>query len=386
VKLKRLILIVGGLVLLAVLLCVGSGLASRIGEQFTTPTPEAEETPAEVAVRCRGEVVPTVWADLSFDTAGPVAEWFVAEGDFVEAGAPLGRLDATTLELALEEAQAALAAAELELAQAETEHERELAEAELALQTAEARLAQARARFPALTAAEVALQQAIQAEADAAYEYEKAENRPWEWRFEEVRDAYTRAWENARDNLAIAQAEYDAARAEQYASSQELTILEAEVRRARIALERLQEGVDPLLAQEVERARLQVTRAQAELEAATLVAPFGGTVVALHLRPHDWVGTGTPAVTLADLSTLRVETTDLDEWGAAQIRVGSEATVVFNAFDDRTLTGRVVEIGLRGETLPAGDVVYRAVVVLDEPDPDLRWGMTVRITIPLEGK
>jgi hypothetical protein len=93
---------------------------------------------------------------------------------------------------------------------------------------------------------------------------------------------------------------------------------------------------------------------------------------------------GAVAVTLADLPTLRIETTDLDEWGAAQVRVSSEATIIFNAFDDKTLTGRVEEIDLRGERLSAGDVVYRTVIELDEPDPDLRWGMTVRITVPLE--
>ena len=85
-----------------------------------------------------------------------------------------------------------------------------------------------------------------------------------------------------------------------------------------------------------------------------------------------------------DLSKLHMETTDLDEWGAAQIEAGSPATLVFNAFDDKMLTGHVTEIDLRGERLPAGDVVYRAVIELDAPDPDLRWGMTARINFPLE--
>jgi HlyD family secretion protein len=324
------------------------------------------------------------WAELSFSSGGRVAEWFVAEGDVVETGAPLGRLEPAALELALQEAQAGLETAELELAQAQIEHQRQQAEAELALQVAEDRLAQARARFPTLTAAEVTLQQAIQTEADAAYEYEKAVNRPWEWRFEEVQKAYTKAWQDAKDGLAVAQAEYDAAVAEQYASSQELAILDAETQRARIELERLQQGEDPLLARHVEVAHLQVVRAQADLQTSTLTAPFDGTVVALDLRPHDWAQPGVPAITLADLSTLRIETTDLDEWGAAQIGVGSEAEIVCNAFDNKTLAGHVSEIALRGERLPAGDVVYRAVIELDAPDTDLRWGMTVRITFPIQ--
>jgi multidrug resistance efflux pump len=384
-KMKRLILIVGGLVLLAAVLCVGGSLLSRVRGGMATPTstPSGDEpSVVTVTVRARGEVVPAAWADLSFGASGQVGEWLVREGELVEAGDPLGRLDTTTLELALAEAQATQETAELKLSQAQTDHERQLTGAQLALQTAEARLAQARARYPTLTAAEVRLQAAIEAEGRAQEEYDKALNRSWEP--DVVREGYRLALEQASDARQLAQADYDAATAEQRASSQELIVLEDEVQRAQLELERLQAGVDPLLAREVESARLRVTRAQTDLDAATLVAPFDGTVVALRLKPQDWAGAGTPALTLADLSTLRVETTDLDEWSAAKIRVGSEARIVFNAFDDKTLTGHVTVLDLRGETLPAGDVVYRAIIELDAPDPDIRWGMTVRVSIPIE--
>jgi len=87
---------------------------------------------------------------------------------------------------------------------------------------------------------------------------------------------------------------------------------------------------------------------------------------------------------LADLTSLRIETTDLDEWSMTRIRVGSPVEVTFTAFDDKTATGRVTEIATRGEALSGGDVMYRTIIALDEPDPDLRWGMTVRVTIPVE--
>ncbi|MBN1977885.1 MAG: efflux RND transporter periplasmic adaptor subunit [Anaerolineae bacterium] len=384
-KLKRLLLIIGGLVLLAVILCVGGALVSGAFGGQSTPTPAAgdeADVPTEVSIRARGEIVPAVWADLSFDASGQVAEWLVEEGDVVEAGAPLGRLDTESLEMALLEAQMALDATELKLAQAQADLERQLAEAQLALETAEARLVQAQARYPSLAAAAVHLQAAIEAEERAWVEYDKAIHRPWDP--DTVTESYRLAYEAAVDERELAQAEYDSVLAEQRASSQELIVLEGEVQKAHLALAKLEEGVDPLLAQDVESAELQVTQAQADLEAATLAAPFGGTVVELHLKEQDWAQPGTPAITVADLSTLRVETTDLDEWAAAQVPVGGEATIVFTAFDDKTLTGHVTEIALRGEELPAGDVVYRAVIELDVPDPDLRWGMTVRITIPIE--
>ena len=384
-KLKHLLMIIGGLVLLAVILCVGGAVVTGAFGGQSTPSPAAEDeadVPVEVSIRARGEVVPAVWADLSFDTTGQVAEWFVEEGDVVETGAPLGQLDTESLEMALQEAQMALETAELKLTQAQKDNARQLAEAQLTLETAEARLTQAQARYPSLAAAAVRLQAAIEAEERAWEEYDKAIHRPWDP--DTVTESYRLSYEAAVDARELAQAEYDSIVAEQRASSQELIILEGEVQKARLALAKLEEGVDPLLARDLESAKLRVKQAQADLEAATLVAPFGGTVVTLHLKPYDVAQPGTPAVTLVDLSTLRVETTDLDEWAAAQVPVGGEATIVFTAFDDKTLTGHVTEIALRGEELPAGDVVYRAVIELDAPDPDLRWGMTVRITIPIE--
>jgi multidrug resistance efflux pump len=384
-KLKHLLLIIGGLVLLAVILCVGGALITGAFGGQSTPMPTTEDetdVPVAVSIRARGEVVPAVWADLSFDTTGQVAEWFVEEGDTVEAGAPLGQLDTESLEMALQEARVALESAELKLTRAQVDLERQLAEAQLTLEIAEARLTQAQARYPSLTAAGVRLQAATEAEDRAWEEYDKAIHRPWDP--DEVTESYRLTYEAAVDERELAQAEYDSIVSEQRASSQELVALEGEVQKAHLTLEKLEDGVDPLLAQDVKSAKLRVTQAQADLDAATLVAPFGGTVVTLHLKPYDVAQPGTPAITLVDLSTLRVETTDLDEWAAAQVPVGGEATIVFTAFDDKTLTGHVTEIALRGEELPAGDVVYRAVIELDAPDPDLWWGMTVRITIPIE--
>jgi hypothetical protein len=58
------------------------------------------------------------------------------------------------------------------------------------------------------------------------------------------------------------------------------------------------------------------------------------------------------------------------------------AEITVAAFDDKVLSGYVTDVALQGETLSGGDVVYRAVIALDAPDPELRWGMTVRVVIP----
>ena len=392
-KLKHLIFIIGGLVLLAALLWVGGGLASRAGGQAHTPTPDVEETLAEVAVRARAEVVPAVWADLVFDASGPLAEWFVAEGDAVMAGAPLGRLatpDRADLERAVAQAEIDLRRTQLEL-----ERLQEPAD-EADLERARHRVDQAAAaievaQLDLTTARDSALlnetlEDARQVFEDAQHKYEarlKQHERGEityylvdlaRQRYEEARLALSRIQqqgalqvESTRNALDRARQDYPEAQAD---------------------LAQLLAGTDPLdleMAQlDLRAARLALEEARGDLEETTLVAPFDGVVVSLHVRPYDWVEPGTVAVTLADLSVLRFQTTDLDEWGATHVDVGSRATLALNAFDDRTLTGHVTGIDLRGERLPAGDVVYRAIIELDAPDPDLRWGMTARVTFPLE--
>ena len=360
------------------------GCSGAVTPAETVPADEVPLVSQEAGGKVVAEAViePARWSELHFDIAGDVTELLVEEGDWVETGTLLVWLDMESLELTLEEAQAALETAELTLDRAGTEHERQVAEAELALQTAEDRLSQARARFPGLTAAEVALQQAIRDEADAAYEYEKAENRPWEWRYEDVEKAYTDAWQGAKDKLTVAQAEYDAAVAERYASGQGLAILDAEVQRARLELEWLQEGVDPLLARDVENARLQVTRAQVELEAATLVAPFDGTVTKVDVGAGDSVASGQVILVLATLDQLQARTVDLTELDVARVTEGQAATVMLDALPGQEFAGVVREIALQPGDY-RGDVVYAVTVELTEPDVDtgLRWGMTALVNI-----
>lgn len=385
-KPKKLILIIGGIVVAAIVLCVaGSLLAPKMGGNMAallTPTPGG--TPAELAVRARGELVPARWAALAFELSGQVAEWFVAEGDTVQAGEPLGRLVTAQLDQALTQAQLSQRIAEERLAQAQADHERQLREAELAVQSAEARLTQARARYPGLTQAEINLNRAKTEEAEAEKAVVEAQKTA-EWQLDFAREAYYDRLQKAREERQIAEAALKSARGEQSASSQELHILEGEVERAKLELAKLQQGVDPTLQQEVERAKLQTAQAQADLDAATLRAPFAGTVTQLHLKALDWAQPGAPAVTLADLSTLQVETTDLDEWGVARIKPGGVARIVVTAFDDKTLTGHIAGIALRGQQVAgSSDMTYKTIITLDQPDPDLRWGMTVRITIPLE--
>jgi multidrug resistance efflux pump len=109
-------------------------------------------------------------------------------------------------------------------------------------------------------------------------------------------------------------------------------------------------------------------------------SPFDGTVGAIQVRAGELVVPNQPLVTLGDLATLRVETTDLGEFDVARVTVGQEATITFDALPNQTFTGRLTRIDPMADP-GSGGVNYTAVVELDEIPDQVRWGMTAFVDI-----
>ena len=114
-----------------------------------------------------------------------------------------------------------------------------------------------------------------------------------------------------------------------------------------------------------------------------LQAPFAGTVASLDTKVGQQVMPGVPVVWLADLSEWQVETDDLTELSVIDVEVGAPAVISFDAIPDLELPGTVVRIGSMGEN-KMGDVTYTVIVVPDEHDDRLRWGMTAMVRIPVD--
>lgn len=382
-------------VFLAVILA--AMLAACTGGAQETPTPEfeAEFTPV---VSVTGEVVPAVWATLSAQTSGTVMEVLVEPGDEVDEGDVLIRLDPTDARLAVQQAEAALQAARAQLAQLRAGAKpEEIAAAEAQLRAAEAALAQAIAQrdlvVAGATEAEIA---AAQAQLAAALAEEKAARDA----YDHLRQAGIHGWMEEQALLRVRAAEEARAAAEarleqlKAGSSAEIRAAEAAVQAAaaqrdiaRAQLELLRAGASE---EEIAAAEAEVARAQAALETARVAlarcevrAPFAGTVGLVHVRSGELVNPGQPVITLGDLSTLRVETTDLDEVDVARVHVGQRATVTFDAIPERVFTGRVTRISPMAQPGAAG-VHYTVIVELDEMDPGIRWGMTAFVDIEVE--
>ncbi len=104
---------------LAVVLLIGGALIaySRTATPLTAEASTESAAPPVAAsatqlIVANGIVAPASYVDLRFDTGGRVREVLVREGDAVNAGDPLARLDTRELELRIAQARAHLAAAQ----------------------------------------------------------------------------------------------------------------------------------------------------------------------------------------------------------------------------------------------------------------------------------
>ena len=165
-------------------------------------------------------------------------------------------------------------------------------------------------------------------------------------------------------------------------SEADIALLEAQLAASQRDYEDYQDGPDPDAVAMAE-ARLRNSEAQLKvagnaLEGITLSAPISGSAVSVDIIPGDTVLPGQTVITLADLTELRVETTDLSERDVAQVAVGQNVMVYIEALDI-DVSGSVARISPQADVV-GGDVVYTVVIELDEQPVGLRWGMTVEVS------
>jgi HlyD family secretion protein len=401
---------IGLLVLLAAALA-GCG---RTPEPQTAPTPVATAQLAAAGPRpsggnvvASGEVVPAHKADMSFTMAGRVQTVTVEVDDEVQPAEVLATLETASVEAQIAQAEAALAVSQANLAQIQAgARPEEIAAAQEALNATQAGVSAARANLASaqaalarlkagpkpeeLTAALAAVERAAATLQLAQSEYDKI---AWQSGIGATQQAA--ALQQASIDYESAKANYEAlvrgataeeldmAKAAVEAARAQVDVAQAQVGQAKAQLDRLLAGptveVMAVAEAQVQQARAALEAAQVTLDQATLRAPFAGTVAALEVSAGETVLPGQTVLTLADLSHLQVETTDLSERDVDSVAVGQQVTVYVEALGSE-IAGWVVRIANQADKI-GGDVVYTVVVELDEQPPDLRWGMSVDVGI-----
>jgi len=355
---------------------------------YVAPASEAAATPIASTddgnlVSATARVVPAQWAALAFPVGGRIVSVSVQEGDMVSAGQELVRLEDAVQRYAVATARANLASAEASLAQLKAGARAEdVAAAQANLDAAKANLDRVRRGATkeeiAVAQAQVDLAQAEVNRAQSNYDRIKGWGGP-------AASEAAHALNIAHANLAVAKAEL--ARVKAPAPAEAIAAAQAQVDAAQAAVAKLEAGAT---AEEIAVAQAQVDRATAALgqaEAAAsdviLKAPFAGAVGRVSVHVGEMATPGAPVVTIGDLDTLRVETTDLDEVSIGQVQVGQECQVTVDALPGQVLRGRVARIAPMS-TAEAGGTNYTVIVELLDKDPALRWGMTAYVDIPVK--
>jgi RND family efflux transporter MFP subunit len=137
---------------------------------------------------------------------------------------------------------------------------------------------------------------------------------------------------------------------------------------------------------EVQSLEARMRRLQAEIESLedsisrkTIRAPFAGFVTREHTQHGEWVDTGGPIVTLADLSNIEV-VVDVPERYVPHLVLGESTSVQVDALNPENFTGIIDAI------IPVGDSVARTFPVkvsVANPDFSIKGGMLCRVNLAI---
>ncbi len=281
---------------------------------------------------------------VGFKVQGRIIELPVQEGQWVEAGTLLARLDGD-----------------------DYRRQAEMDEAALRVQRAQLELGLAGTRRQELEATQQSL---LDAKADLEQkklDYDRAETL-----FRE-RVGSQQARDQADTNLKRAEATYRRAQ-EMYDQAREGT------RREQLEVDRAA----------VVQAEQKLRMSKLNLEYTVLRAPASGVVVVRDAELGEVVAPNTPVVTIADLDHLWLRAY-VNETDLGRVRWGQEATVRTDTFPGKSYRGRMSFIADKAEFTPKSvqtfkervTLVYRIKIDVENPSHELKPGMPADATIDL---
>ncbi|HBT96621.1 MAG TPA: hemolysin secretion protein D [Desulfobulbaceae bacterium] len=334
-------------------LIVLGAAALGLWQHFAAPSRDSSN------LRLSGNIEVTE-AHLAFKIAGRLEERLVDEGDSVQGGQLLARLDARDQLLAVQAAEAGLAVAQSALAELEAGNRAQdiavaaatLQQAKAAAQTAKAQLAQAESdfnRYRALVKQGGVSQQQFQNQSTVF-------------------------------NTARHQAEE--AKAGIKAAAEKLNLLEAGAR---------QETIDQARAKR-DAAVTDLAQAKQQLSYTKLTAPFAGVILTKAAEDGEFLQPGSTVVTLARLDRPWLRAF-IPENFLTRVKLGQAATVTADSLPGKSFAGKINFIASEAEFTPKTvqtfeervKLVYRVKIDLDNPNGELKAGMPADAVIKLDG-
>lgn len=339
-----------------------------VGQATPTPLPIVADISG---TRAEGRLEPARYVELSPAVGGLVSEVLVSEGDYVQAGQLIARLDsanAQTLEAARTNAALDLSSAfeAARIAQSELD-DYPLPRifvglsAEQAARSWLAELDSARKAFAPFKETSRKGLRAAHAFSNAVYPSLPHRTLYDTQDYDDMAMVYKKrvdvAWMN-------------------YTKAVLWLNLDAALATARARVAEAQRRFDVLQDEAQSSADAGVRSAWATAEIRT---PLAGTVTRLDLKLGEVATAGVTVVTVADLSQWIVRTTDLTEIDVPILHEGMPVKVILDSNPELTLNGKVMSIDL-GYAERQGEILYPVRISLTDNLPDMRWGMTAEAT------
>ena len=131
-------------------------------------------------------------------------------------------------------------------------------------------------------------------------------------------------------------------------------------------------------AESLRSAELNMDNLQEAMNNYTITSPISGTIIEKNAKAGDALSAGSDLCTIFDLSYLEM-TLNVDELQVSSLSVGQSVQVTADAVPDKTYTGVVTRVSLKG-TSNGGTTTYPVKVRIDETD-GLRPGMNANAEI-----
>jgi HlyD family secretion protein len=329
---------------------------------------------------------------ISFKIPGHVEKRFLDEGDSVKAGQPIARLESADLQ-----ADAAARRGELQAAQAA-----------LAEMLAGSRPDEINASFAAMKKAEANYEELKNGSRPEEIKASEAIYKAAEADLERLKHDLQRANDLRRTHPgAMSDEQYDQVLAAQRMGNDRFAEAlkryelvkegprKEDIAQGKAAMEQAEaqyrlvkegprkEDIDQARAK-FEQAKAALQAAEVKLSYATVVSPLTGVVLSKNVEPGEYVASGTPVVTVADIQNVWLRAyVDERDIGKKTIALDSQAEITTDAYPGKVYKGRVGFISSEQEFTPKTvqtdrervKFVYRVKIYVDNPNRELKPGM-----------
>jgi HlyD family secretion protein len=134
---------------------------------------------------------------------------------------------------------------------------------------------------------------------------------------------------------------------------------------------------------DLEQAKKKLNDLKEDLNDYYITAPFSGILSTLNIKKGDLIASNQIIGTI--ITNQKIANISLNEIDAAQVKVGQNAILTFDAFPDLKVKGKIIEISTVGKE-EQGVVSYGIKISLEKENKEIKPGMSVNAEIIVDRK